>query len=282
MAAPISRQKAKVYSGISVGMLIGGVVAAGYALSAARAPDPRESLDTTLAISGHPKPSESSSARPSPETPRRDFDGRGASARLALIKNRPVAVDTPSEETTPEETTTPPESTEPIKYLGPVKMGSLTMALVSIEDKQRPVIKGKTFASTADGSTRNFRLVSVDDESIVVEEEGKERTIAKAVADGDVVSYLGARPARGKSVVMSKKSKAPSKNPGENPLAEAGSDARAKIMDQYGSMIRATIKAKGEMPRDLRDKLTDVMKSQGIDPGEIDGIIKETMAEMSK
>lgn len=281
MAAPITRQQAKMYSGISAAMIVGGVIAAGYAISAAPAPDPRESLDTTLAVSGHSKPTETPAAKPA-EPPRREFDGHGASARLAMIKNRPVAVESTPEESTPIEPEAPTTSTEPIKYLGPVKMGSLTMALVSVEDKQRPVIKGKTFASSADGATRTFRLVSVDDEAIVVEEEGKERTIAKATTDGDVISYIGARPAKGKSVVMSKRPKNSSKNPGENPAAEAGSDARAKIMDQYGTMIQATIKAKGEIPRDLRDKLTEVMKSQGIDPGELDTIIKETMAGVSK
>lgn len=281
MAAPITRQQATLYSGISAVMIVGGLAAAGYAISAAPAPDPRESLDTTLAIASQHTSKELPAAKPA-EPPRREFDGHGASVRLAMIKNRPVAVEQTPEDVTPDEPMTPTTSTEPIKYLGPVKMGSLTMALVSIEDKQRPIIKGKTFASSADGSTRTFRLVSVDDDSIVVEEDGKERTVAKATADGDVISYIGARPAKGKSVVMSKRPKAASKNPGENPEAEAGADARAKIMDQYGSMIKATIKAKGEMPRDLRDKLTDVMKSQGMDPGELDVIIKETMAEMSK
>lgn len=281
MAAHISRQKAQLYSGFAAVLLLGGTLAAAYAIFAAPTEDPGKNLTEKIAVA-QPQPDRHTTPE-KPAEPRKDFDGRGASARLALIKNHPVIAEAtaPEEHITPEEHTTPEALTEVVKYLGPVRMGSLTMALIGLEDKQRPVIRGKSFSHTADGSTRNFRLVDVSDDSITIEEEGKERTIAKAGSSGDVISYIGNRPSRGKAVVLSKKS-GKSQNPGDNPAADAASDARAKILSQYGSMIQATLKAKGELPRDLRDKLIEVMKSQNLDPSEIDNIVKEKMAEISK
>lgn len=154
------------------------------------------------------------------------LDPSGVGKRFSAISNAPKAPepppDIPGETTTPDE---PPKADEPIKYVGPVKIPGGLLAVLSIDGKQRTAGRGKSIGYKVEEASHTAQIVEVGDESITVSEEGKERVIAKAASDGELVSYLGDKPQRNSPNVVSK----------------SGKNAKAAIQTPGGSHSSASL-----------------------------------------
>lgn len=163
-----------------------------------------------VAFVGGPKSSASSSASYTPkevavnvpgEKAAVDVDLASASARMGLIGNAPrqIPPEPPpkidnGDGKQPEVATKPDAggsgSGDVIQYLGPVRLGSKTLALLSIHGKQR-------FAAMSD-ATDDGTVTEITSEHVTLTLRDVERKIDRAARSGDVVTRVsGATAARG-------------------------------------------------------------------------------------
>lgn len=273
MLGNMSRLRASRLSAAAVVALCLGGVAAGYIAFMDRG-SAQGVVDGMIAARAdklaHPNPAPGASdAKPVKDLPALVIDTGAAGARLALVKNHPVPLPVPPPGDTPiDETPPPPQSTEPIKYIGPVRLGVTTLALLNFNEKQKVVGEGKSFGVTVDSATKTTKLISVSADSIIVETDGQQRQIDKAESNGEVVSFLGNKPARGKAVAMKpadSKAKARANFAGET-LESLVAAKTAKITAMHNRAYQEAKKARGvESDPDLREKMIEKMQADGID-----------------
>jgi hypothetical protein len=129
-----------------------------------------------------------------------NLDLAGASARMGLIGNAPRPVPPPEPVTPSDEgvAPTPPTATEAhgggvdvIQYLGPVRLGSKTLALLSIHGKQR-------FAGLND-STEDGVVTEITSDHVTLTLREVERKINRASRSGEVLTRVSGVPGGGKS-----------------------------------------------------------------------------------
>jgi len=129
-----------------------------------------------------------------------NLDVSGASARMGLIGNAPRPVPPPEPVTptdggvTPTEpaaTETPAGAGDVIQYLGPVRLGSKTLALLSIHGKQR-------FAGLND-STDDGVVTEITSDHVTLTLRDVERKIDRASRSGEVLTRVSGVPGGGKA-----------------------------------------------------------------------------------
>ncbi len=211
---------------------------------------------------------------PDPKSERPEIDSAAIAARFNSIKNHPVRIEP---EMIPETQPIEPQPTQPvgdIKYVGPVRLGPVMLAILSVEGKQQSVSKGKTISYTLESVSHSAKVVGITETEVTLDENGTERVIARADSSGEVVSYVGGRPARSKPVTL-KKTSGSSKGGAEHPLdAKASAEyqnKRAVAMERFAPMLERIAKEKNPaVASQLRDKIMASIKAEGLDPSVVD------------
>ncbi len=220
-----------------------------------------------------PQPTEETDTRP-------EIDSSLLAARLGSIRNHPVPVPPtpqPSEEPQPEPT--PPEPpAEAVRYVGPMRVGSRLMAILSVENRQRLSGAGRSFVYSVEGTSYTARVVEVTPEHVVLEENGVKRTIAVSDRRGDVVSYLGNKPTRGKAPTLRDKAATSDET---QPNAGTGNPGTAALLETLRHQITQMIESGDTSPAQL-DKLKAEAKAGGLNPDLVDRMAKSELERASQ
>jgi hypothetical protein len=176
----------------------------------------------------------------------------------------------------------PPTPEGDLKYVGPVKIGSLMLAVMSIDGTQRTLSAGRSFTYKAGDASQSAKVVKITDADVTIDSGGTQRVIARADHGGDVVSYLGGKPAR--KVVMKKRDDLNTMGAAGNHPLDANADAdyatkRAETLARFAPIMDKIMKSKDpEVARQLRDKISESLKQEGLDPSMLD----EMMSSMKE
>lgn len=274
MLGNMSRLRASRLSAAAMVALCLGGVAAGYIAFMDRG-SAQGVVDGMIAARAdklaHPNPVPGAGdAKPVKDLPAQVVDVQSAGTRLAQVKNHPVPLPREEIKETPGDPPPPPSTpAEPIKYVGPVKLGVTMLALLNFNEKQKVVGEGKSFGVTVDSATKTTKLIAVSADSIIVETDGQQREIAKADSNGEVVSFLGNKPARGKAVAMKPATDSKAKGRGNfagETLDNIVANKQAKIIAMHNRAYQEAKKAQGGEPnKDLREKMIEKLQADGID-----------------
>lgn len=253
-----------------VAMTMGGVAlaASGWLLFSPRQ-TVAEDINRLTEPTAPPEP-----VRPPRPTPTEEVDTRPEidssllAARLGSIRNHPVPIPpTPPPNDEPPVDPTPPQPpAEAVRYVGPMRVGSRLMAILSVENRQRLSGAGRSFVYSVEGTSYTARVVEVTPEHVVLEENGVNRTIAVSDRRGDVVSYLGNKPTRGKTPALRERSGA--SDPSES-AAEAANPGTAALLETLRHQINQMIESGDVSPAQL-DKLKAEAKAGGLNPELVD------------
>ena len=268
----LTRANAARYSMYAVAPMVLGVGAAAWVAQsepenyAARVSDTIKPYAPPVAPEGVSKPAAESNPDAS------EMNGSAIAARFDAIKNRPVPVEVaviPHDEIPPP----PPPATGDIKYIGPVRLGPVMLAILNVEGKQQSVGKGKTITYTLESQAHAAKVVEITDTQVTLDEEGTQRVIVRADSGGEVVSYLGGKPTRGKAFTLKKK--AGKGKGGEHPLdsnaAAEFENKRAAALERFAPLLERIAKEKNPaVAAQLRDKILSSIKAEGLDPSAID------------
>jgi hypothetical protein len=274
----LSSTKAKTYAAAALAPMAMGVLGAGWALQS----DGTDHNARVAAIKDRaevaPPPPPPAADQGVPKGP----DAAVLAARFDAIGNRPVPVPPETPDVDPMPDAPPPTPEGDIKYVGPVKVGSLALAVMSVDGTQRAMGKGRSFTYKAGESTQSAKIVKISDAEVTIDAGGTERVIARSDHGGDVVSYLGGKPAR--RVVMKKRDDLNTMGEGVHPL-DMNADAdyatkRAETLARFAPYMDKIMKTKDpETARQLRDKIAESLKQEGLDPAMLDEMMstfKET------
>lgn len=274
MLENLSRTTAARYTAFAAVPLVLGIGGVVWALQSS-APDHNAAIENIKPVTPAPtgKPTDSDSAAAAPQTV---DHAPSIASRLAALKNHPIAHESTGPIPPPDEITPGPTGTSlagDIKYVGPIRFGDLRLAILNIEGKQQTVSPGKSVSYTANETSHSFKVLDVSDTEVTVEQESTEHKITRADDDGERITYLGNRPTRsGKPVTMNKR---PASNPmAGHPSAVADYEARkAEAMGRLAPQLDQMYKSKPEKARVLRDKMTEELKRNGLDPNAIEEVL---------
>lgn len=261
----LSRSAAAQYSAFAIVPLVLGVGATVWVLQS-KTPD----HNAAIAVTAAPAPDKIAPApdKPAPPAEREPESGLIA-ARFDSIKNRPLAVQ--MDEKDPGEIgpipETPTATIGDIKYIGPVKLGPITLAILNIEGKQQTLSKGRSFVYTAAETPHSARVLDVNDERVLIEENGAEHTIARADHTGEVVSYIGGKPTRsGKPIAMRKRSE------GGEDLSKLDVNASSEYLAKKAEVLQQIQPILDQVVKDpmsagpMLEKAHRAIKDAGLDP----------------
>jgi hypothetical protein len=274
----LDKSKARTYSAAALAPMVLGVVAAAWALQS-EGTDHNARVDqikpTEVAFQAPPPPATDPVGPKGP-------DPAVLAARFDAIANKPVPIPPESPIVEPEPEPPAPTPDGDLKYVGQVKVGSLVLALMSIDGSQRAMSKGRSFTYKAGESSQSAKIVKITDTEVTIDAGGTERVIARSDHGGDVVSYLGGKPTR--KVVMKKRDDLNTMGDGTHPLdANAEADyatRRAEALAKMAPYFDKIMKSKDpEIAKQLRDKIAESLKKDGIDPSMMDEMISN-MKEM--
>ncbi|QOI99622.1 MAG: hypothetical protein HRU70_03675 [Phycisphaeraceae bacterium] len=186
------------------------------------------------------------------------IDARAVGSRLGSIANVPRPPEPPPPTEAPTDPAEEPEpesaSDEAITYVGPVRLGAKMSAIISVGGKQRLGMPGRGISYTVEERTESATLVSVSEDHIVVSQNGKERRIAKAAGNGEVVSYLGDRPSRSPVAVR----------PGGVSVSRAamgGASAPPGAFTPSGTDLQSRQAARMRAAQQINDKIRSIQES---------------------
>lgn len=119
-------------------------------------------------------------------------DFTGLSTRLAMIDNAPKRVEVAVDPTAPRtDQPTPPTETQPVRFLGAIIEPTQRVALLHVNGRQRAVTPGQTIRLTADEKGPTVKVISVEDDSITIEDStGQHKVEKSARAAGSIISKV--------------------------------------------------------------------------------------------
>lgn len=187
-AVPINREKAVKYARAAqagcVVLLVSAVAIAGLGLPGVAGPGPG---------AAELPPSQAENAKLVAIAPpvSEGVDFKGISERLGLIDNAPKPVAPPPTETAEVDPALAPTTTDqPVRFLGAIVEPTRRIALLSVGGRQRAVAPGQMIHLGIHPDAESLKVVSVDDNSVVIEDRQGRRTIDKAPKSGGAVTMV--------------------------------------------------------------------------------------------